>query len=372
MTLSSEGKSIAPEDNLENYSFDLPPELIAQQAAEPRDSSRLLYANRAKGVIQHHHFTDLPELLQPGDLLVYNNSRVIPARIHTHSRGGGNLEILLAEPIATLGETDFYRSNLLSQGEVEWKVLAKPSKRLRVGDQIDLPFGANMEVLKRFDDGERIVRIRLADESETFLSWLTRVGEMPLPPYIERNVIAADRERYQTVYSQSEGSVAAPTAGLHFTPELMNRLRTRGIEFAEITLHVGLGTFQPVRVENIRDHRIHPEWVQVEPAAVTTIRRAKQDGRRVIAIGTTVTRTLEMLAQNETLDEFRNWCDLYILPGHRFRFVDGMITNFHLPKSSLFILICALLGREQALAIYRTAIQERYRFYSYGDGCLFV
>lgn len=367
-----ESVSVRSDDelSLESYSFDLPESLIAQKAVEPRDAARLLVYTKADNTIRHCHVYDLPELLQPGDLLIRNSSKVIPARIFFHGSGGGKIEILLAEPIGAPSQPGYAKA-FDNPGASKWLVLAKPSRKLRPGDTFPLPGGARLDVLDTAKRGERIVTIT-PPTGVTFLNWLEKNGEIPLPPYIERKATENDRTRYQTVFAKQAGSVAAPTAGLHFTADLIQKLRERGIEFADITLHVGLGTFQPVRAESIEQHRIQPEWLEISPEVVSQIEEAKKRNGRIIAVGTTSTRSLEMLGREPELKEYQGWCDLYIRPGHKFQIVQGMLTNFHLPKSSLFILISAFLGRETALRIYREAIAQKYRFYSYGDACLFL
>ncbi len=370
MTDVLENNLLDPELSLERFNFDLPPDHIAQQPVEPRDNAKLLVFRRDTGELTHHRVFELPELLNPGDLLIRNNSKVIPARLHTTGKGGGKIEILLAEPLSEPGN-DSYKTALNGYGISKWRILAKPSRRFRIGDTFQLAGGAELTVDAIRNRGERFVTIKL-HERIRFLDWLTQFGEIPLPPYIDRTATEADRMRYQTVFADPAGSVAAPTAGLHFTPELETRLHQRGIEFADLTLHVGLGTFQPVRAESIDQHRILPEWVEVPETVIQQIRAARARNGRIIAVGTTSTRSLEQWGKSPDSNQYQGWCDLYLRPGHHFQVVQGLMTNFHLPKSSLFILISAFLGREVALKIYQEAIQQNYRFYSYGDACLFL
>ena len=361
----------------DDFDYYLPPELIAQTPVEPRDASRLLALDRATGQVEHRQFTDILDLIPPGAVLVLNRSRVIPARLYGRRKGtGGRVELLL----------------LRREEEGIWQALGKPGRGLRPGSVINLeapapPRGkasvgpetsqANAqtgsvaaEVLSVGDDGIR--RVRLSVESG-----IDELGEMPLPPYIHRHL--EDPERYQTVYSDRPGSAAAPTAGLHFTPELLEALRQRGVEIAYVTLHVGLDTFRPVSEDDPQEHAIHTEYYEMPENTAETLNRARQEGRPIIAVGTTSVRTLEQVGRdveaNGAVDgspvrAVSGQADLYILPGHRFRLVDGMITNFHLPRSTLVMLVSAFAGRESILAAYREAIEEKYRFYSFGDAML--
>ena len=337
-----------------DYYFDLPEELIAQTPAEPRDSSRLMCLNRTTGEIAHHHFRDLTELLKPGDLLVVNDSRVLPARlIGRREPGGGAAEVLL----------------LIDRGDRTWECLVRPGKKLRRGARLSFGDGAlTAQVTEELPGGNRLVRF---DYEGIFLEKLERLGKMPLPPYIKAEL--QDPERYQTVYSKEVGSAAAPTAGLHFTPELLERIRAKGVEIAEVLLHVGLGTFRPVNEENVLDHKMHSEYYEVSEEAADIVNRAKREGRRVICVGTTSVRTLETVAG---IDGYLHACkgntEIFIYPPYKFKCVDALITNFHLPESTLLMLVSALCSREEMLEVYRVAVEERYRFFSFGDACLIL
>lgn len=339
---------------LEDFDFELPEELIAQHPVEPRDSSRLMVVDRKTGQIGHHVFRELPNLLKPGDVLVVNNTRVLPARLIGEKEGTqARIECLLLKRL----ERD------------SWEVLIKPGKRLKIGQSVvfgqGLLRGQLMEILP---DGNRVMQFFYQGVFEAVLDEL---GNMPLPPYITAQL--ENKERYQTVYAKESGSAAAPTAGLHFTPELLDRLKQGGIEIVEILLHVGLGTFRPVKVENIEEHMMHSEYYRVSKEAAEQINRAKREGRRIIAVGTTASRTLESVGTAEGLiQEGEGWTDIFIYPGYQFNVVDAMITNFHFPKSTLVMLVSALAGRELILNAYHCAIRERYRFYSFGDSMLIL
>jgi S-adenosylmethionine:tRNA ribosyltransferase-isomerase len=343
--------------NVADFDFDLPDDLIAQQPATERGGSRLLVMDRASGRIAHHHFSDLPSLLRAGDLLVVNDTRVFPARlIGTRLPGGGAAECFLVHPAA---EPD------------TWIALVHPGQRLREGSRMRFAGAGralNAEVLGRHFHGRRTVRL-WTDDGSTVRDTIDAIGHIPLPPYIKRPDTASDRDRYQTIYARERGSIAAPTAGLHFTPQLLEELNERGIERATVTLHVGYGTFQPVRVDRVEDHHVESEHYEVTPATAAALTRARREGRRVIAVGTTTTRTLESLTVTPAGDVLASAGEtaLFIHPGFAFKVVSGLITNFHLPKSSLLMLVSAFAGRDQVLAAYRQAIAERYRFYSYGD-----
>lgn len=340
----------------ESYDYPLPPELIAQRPVEPRDSSRLMVVERASGRISHRVFRDLPELLEPRDLLVGNRSRVIAARLHgSKLPTGGVVEILL----------------LRARGSGDWESLVRPGKRLSVGTRIG--FGGRdvfAEIVGRTEAGGRLVRFvdrgGRSVEGAPFDRWLASVGEMPLPPYIREPL--EDPERYQTVYAQEPGSAAAPTAGLHVTPELLFRLRDRGIGVAHVTLHVGLDTFRPVETEDLRDHAIHSEWCELSEAVAARIATTRRVGGRVVAIGTTAVRVLETSGGRPYVGDTR----LFIYPGYRFRAVDALVTNFHLPRSSLLMLVSALAGTDLVREAYRVAVKERYRFFSFGDAMLIL
>lgn len=339
---------------LEDFDFNLPMELIAQHPVEPRDSSRLMVINRSTGTFTHQVFRDLPSLLKSGDVLVVNNTRVIPARLIGEKEGTqAKIECLL----------------LKRREHNVWETLIKPGKRLKEGQFVI--FGDGLlrgELLEVLPDGNRVMRFTYEGVFEAVLDEL---GSMPLPPYITEQL--EDKERYQTVYAKESGSAAAPTAGLHFTPELLERLRAAGIEIVEILLHVGLGTFRPVKVDNIEEHEMHSEYYSVSMEAAERINRAKREGRRVIAVGTTASRTLESVASADgQIQEGEGWTDIFIYPGYQFKVVDALITNFHFPKSTLVMLVSALAGRERILEAYNLAIQEHYRFYSFGDSMLIL
>lgn len=330
----------------DQFTFDLPPELIAQHPLEERRASRMLCLDRHEGAIAHRHFADLPELLNPGDLLVFNDTRVIPARLHARKDTGGRVEILL--------ERLLDGNRCLAQLRV--------SKKPAPGTQLLLDGGGTLDVV-----GRQGAFFELAATQGGLAELLETQGHMPLPPYIEREDDAADRERYQTVYARKPGAVAAPTAGLHFDEALLRTLDERGIERAFVTLHVGSGTFQPVRTDNIEDHVMHAEHLEVSEAVIDAVSRTRERGGRVVAVGTTCVRSLETAAAGGELAPYAGDSDLFIFPGYRFRVIDGLITNFHLPESTLIMLVSALAGRESVLAAYEEAVRERYRFFSYGD-----
>jgi len=344
------------------FDFDLPPELIAQEPPSERGASRLLRLGRHDGAISHHRFSDLPDLLTPGDLLVVNDTRVFPARlIGRRLPGGGAAECFLVRP---------------GPDPDTWVALVHPGQRLGPGSQMVFERGGHRidaEVISRHFHGRRVVRLRTPDGT-ALRDAIHVVGHMPLPPYVKRQDTPADRERYQTVYARAEGSIAAPTAGLHFTSAIFDALRQRGIERVALTLHVGYGTFQPVRVENVDEHRMEAEHFEIEPEAAAALSRARAGNRRIVAVGTTTTRTLESLALSDdgSVQPQRGETALFIRPGHAFRLVSGLITNFHLPRSSLLMLVSAFAGREHVLAAYREAVAARYRFYSYGDAMLIL
>jgi S-adenosylmethionine:tRNA ribosyltransferase-isomerase len=345
-----------------DFDFDLPAELIAQEPPPERGGSRLLVLDRTSGDLSDHHFRDLPQLLHRGDVLVVNDTRVFPARLlGRRLPGGGAVQCLLVR-----------RIDRELQSEV-WEALVHPGQRLKAGSRMEFHgAGATIhgEVLERRFYGRRTVR--LTSEGATLEHAIDRIGHVPLPPYIKRSDRQDDRERYQTVYAHERGSIAAPTAGLHVTPALLAELDRNGVERASITLHVGYGTFQPVRVDHVEQHRMEPEWYEVSSAAAATLSRAHAHGRRIVAVGTTTTRTLESLTMTPAGEVMpgHGATDLFIYPGHAFRIVSGLITNFHLPRSSLLMLVSAFAGRERVLAAYRHAVERGYRFYSYGDAML--
>jgi S-adenosylmethionine:tRNA ribosyltransferase-isomerase len=337
----------------DDFIYHLPPENIAQTPVNPRDASRLLVLNRETGALQHVIFRQLPEYLEPGDLLVVNETRVIPARIYARKLAtGGRVEILL----------------LSRKDDLTWECLVG-GKGLTAGRQLLLEGGPAAQVVQVLDGPRRLLRFE-----QVLDSYLAQVGQMPLPPYIHTPL--ADPERYQTVYARQPGSAAAPTAGLHFTPALLDRIRESGVGLTTVTLHVGLDTFAPVTEDSPEEHKIHTEWCQLTQEASDLINKTRQHGGRVIAVGTTSVRTLESAARQtepgQAVSPFCGPTDLYILPGYSFRVVDAMVTNFHLPRSSLIMLVSAFAGREKILATYRSAIQAGYRFYSFGDAMLIL
>jgi S-adenosylmethionine:tRNA ribosyltransferase-isomerase len=332
-----------------DFQFDLPPGLIAQNPLEQRSASRLLRLSRSGGKTMDLQFRDLPGLLEPGDLLVFNNTRVIPARLFGRKETGGQVEILLER---------MTRKN-------ECLVQLRASKSPRPGGIIFLEDGSRMEVSGREDS---FFHLRLLDGSLS--EKLEAFGHVPLPPYIERADTREDRDRYQTVYARHPGAVAAPTAGLHFDDALLREIESRGIERAEVTLHVGAGTFQPVRCERIEDHRMHAEWLEVSAEVCDAVERARARGGRVVAVGTTAVRSLETAAAGGTLEPFAGDSRIFLYPGRPFHVIDGLVTNFHLPESTLLMLVCALAGTGETLAAYRHAVKARYRFFSYGDAML--
>lgn len=335
-----------------DFDFDLPDELIAQQPLAERSASRLLRLDRAGGRLEDRRFAELDALLRPGDLLVFNNTRVIPARLFAAKPSGGRVEVLVERILG---------------GGVALAQLGANRKPAAGSEIVERGTGARIVIEGR---EEAFWRLRLDDHAGDWLGLLERAGHMPLPPYIQRADEAADRERYQTVYAEAPGAVAAPTAGLHFDQALFGRLDARGIERAFLTLHVGAGTFQPVRVDDVERHSMHPEWLEVTPALVETIETTRAAGGRVIAVGTTSVRALETAAADGELKPFAGDSRLFIYPGYRFRAIDAMITNFHLPGSTLVMLVSAFAGRERILDAYRHAIEARYRFFSYGDAML--
>jgi S-adenosylmethionine:tRNA ribosyltransferase-isomerase len=374
---------------VEDFDFDLPPELIAQQPPLERGSSRMLAMDRDTGALRDATFAELPSLLKPGDLLVLNDSRVIPARLFAQRTRPARAASIPRSSAEWVGTHDPQRpfaqqkpntriEVLLTEpaGDNLWRALVKPGKKVGVGERLVFPsangdIALEAEVLERGDFGERQLRFLPVDD---FFAVLDRIGHMPLPPYIRRGDAAEDRERYQTVYSSDPGSVAAPTAGLHFTPQMLDALTARGVEIARITLHVGLGTFAPLRVDRLDEVRLHRERYTLSVAAAHAINSAMSEGRRIVAVGTTVVRTLESAALRSSGGEITphsGETELFISPGFKFRVVGALLTNFHLPQSSLLMLVSAFAGREQVLAAYRHAVREKYRFFSYGD-CMFL
>ena len=335
-----------------DFYFDLPEELIAQTPIERRDASRLLVLNKRTGEWEHRHFYDLPEYLHPGDCLILNDSRVLPARLlGQRLPGGGACEVLL----------------LIDKGNKTWECIVRPGKHLRTGAKVSFGDGElTAEITEVLPDGNRLVKF---DYAGIFLEVLDRLGEMPLPPYIKGEL--QDKERYQTVYSKVIGSAAAPTAGLHFTPELLQKIQDMGIKIGYVTLHVGLGTFRPVKEEDITDHDMHSEYCTVPVETAELINTTKKNGGRVFCVGTTSCRTVESWAQADgTMKASAGWTNIFIYPGYQFKVLDGLITNFHLPESTLIMLVSALAGRKNVLAAYEEAVKEHYRFFSFGDAML--
>ena len=335
-----------------DFYFDLPPELIAQTPIQQRDSSRLLVLDKQTGEVVHRHFYDLPDYLRPGDCLILNNSRVLPARLlGQRLPGGGACEVLL----------------LIDRGNKTWECLVRPGKRMRVGARLSFGDGElTAQVVEELPDGNRLVQF---DYEGIFLEVLERLGEMPLPPYIKEKL--QDKERYQTVYSKINGSAAAPTAGLHFTEELLEKIRAMGVDIGYVTLHVGLGTFRPVKEDEIAAHEMHSEYCIIPSETANLINRTKAAGGRVICVGTTSCRTIESWAgEDGTMSPCAGWTNIFIYPGYRFRVLDALITNFHLPESTLIMLVSALAGREYVLRAYEEAVSEKYRFFSFGDAML--
>ena len=339
-----------------DFNFHLPEELIAQEPLAERAASRMLCLNRTAGTYNDGMFANLPALLRPDDLLVFNNTRVFPARLYgRRAVGEGKIEVLLTRQIS--GEPN------------EWECLVRPGKKVGAGERLYFGDRLEAEVLARRGFGER--RIRFAPVHDFFAD-IEKIGHVPLPPYIVRSDRAEDRDRYQTVFARERGSVAAPTAGLHFTPQILEAIRARGVETVDLTLHVGLGTFQPIRVDRVEDHKLHREHYSISEAAANAINRARREHRRIVAVGTTTVRTLEYAAsQSPEIQPGSGEADIFIYPGYEFRVVSAMLTNFHLPQSSLLMLVCAFANKATVLAAYRHAVESKYRFYSYGD-CMFV
>lgn len=367
-----------------DFDYVLPPELIAQEPVYPRDSSRLLVVHRNSGALEHRNFTDILEYLKNDDCLVVNETRVIPARLIGHKKTGGKVEIFLLRkrcapssglPLrSVVYRQDLRRPSSPRRGEgghcrdVEWEALVKPGARVAPGTEVELADGAKAIVGERLDGGKRLVTFSY---SGSFDEMLARDGEVPLPPYIHTSL--ADSERYQTVYAKKEGSVAAPTAGLHFTPELLERIGKQGVSMAKATLDVGIGTFQPVRADIVEEHTMHEERFEIDARAADMIDGARDKGGRIVAVGTTSVRVLESTADSDgRVKETAGETDLFIYPGYTFKAVDAMVTNFHLPRSSLLMLVCAFAGRELIMKAYEEAVNRRYRFFSFGDAMLIV
>ncbi len=332
----------------QDFWYDLPEELIAQTPLQQRDSSRLLVLDKDSGQWQHRHFYDILDYLQPGDCLVMNNSRVLPARLLGHRPTGGAVEVLLLRDL----------------GDKKWECLCKPGRKMQVGSEVIFGNGELSAVVTGVqEDGNRVIEFRFEG---IFLEVLERLGKMPLPPYIKAEL--EDQERYQTVYSKEVGSAAAPTAGLHFTNDLLDKIRQKGVQTAFVTLHVGLGTFRPVKAENISEHHMHSELCMISAETAALLNETRQNGGRIVCVGTTSCRTLESLVNSDgSFTAGSKWTEIFIYPGYTFKAMDGMITNFHLPESTLVMLVSAFAGREHVLNAYAEAVKERYRFFSFGD-----
>lgn len=361
-----------------DFHYDLPEELIAQEPLGDRAASRLLRLSMDTGRFEDRKFRELPELLRADDLIIFNNTRVFPARLYGRRSGVRAQPVSRRNPAAREflhGRVEVLLTRQAGEEPNEWECLVRPGRKIGVGEH--LFFGEKdelqAEVTGRGEFGERRIRFEPTVPGEDFFFLIEKIGHVPLPPYIARADAPEDRERYQTVYARERGSVAAPTAGLHFTPEILARIRARGIETAEITLHVGLGTFQPVRTERIEEHQLHSERYFISEEAAAKIRRARKDQRRVVAVGTTTVRTLEFAARQGAgeVGAGTGEANLFIYPGHEFQVVGALLTNFHLPESTLLMLVCALAGREQVMRAYQHAVEQNYRFYSYGD-CMLV
>lgn len=336
-----------------DFYFDLPEELIAQTPLQQRDSSKLLHLDKNSGEISHRHFFELPDFLREGDCLVLNNSRVLPARLLGSRSTGGGVELVLLQDL----------------GDDRWKCLVRPGRKMKPGTKLSFGNGElTAEVEATADGGTRIIKFNY---SGIFLEVLESLGKMPLPPYIKEEL--KDSERYQTVYSKEPGSAAAPTAGLHFTPELLDKIKAMGVKICYVTLHVGLGTFRPVKEDEIENHEMHSEFCIVPEETAKLINETKRNGGRVIAVGTTSCRTLESFARDDgTFEACSGWTDIFIYPGYSFKCIDALVTNFHLPESTLIMLVSALAGRENVLRAYNTAVEEKYRFFSFGDAMIII
>jgi S-adenosylmethionine:tRNA ribosyltransferase-isomerase len=357
------------------FHYDLPAERIAQEPLADRAGSRMLHLNRRAGVWTDRMFREFPELLRDGDLLVVNNTRVFPARLYGRRSGVRSQSLSPRNPAARdflQGRVEVLLTRQVSGDPNEWECLVRPGRKVGIGEAIFFgdPVELEAQVVERGSFGEGRVRFQAAPD---FFACVERLGHVPLPPYIDRDDRASDRERYQTVYARERGSVAAPTAGLHFTPEILGQIRQRGIEVAEVTLHVGLGTFQPVRVETVEEHKMHREDYEISGETARLVNAAKKESRRVVAVGTTTARTLEYAARTTggPLQAGSGEADLFVFPGYEFRIVDALLTNFHLPESTLLMLVCALGGKDFVMNAYRHAVEANYRFYSYGD-CMFL
>jgi len=354
--------------DIESFDYNLPDRLIAQEPLAERDQSRLMVINRQTDKIEHRHFYDLPQYLSAGDVLVFNDSQVIPARLYGEKRGtGAAIELMLAQPlIVDEGDQQIYDVN-----SERWLALARPARRLKVGDYIEFAYDLTAEVLSKNQDGSISVQLR---STLPILDAIRLNGKTPLPPYIHRMAEQTDEERYQTVYADKPGSVAAPTAGLHFTPKLIEQCQNRGVQTVNVTLHVGIDTFRPVQVNQVEQHQMHSEWYHITPEAASVLSAARAESRRIICVGTTSVRTLEGASQHGDIRDNAGWgqTDIFIYPGYRFQMVDALVTNFHLPKSTLIMLVSAFYDRLKVLAAYAEAVNQGYRFYSYGDAMLII
>lgn len=361
---------------ISEFHYELPDELIAQEPLPDRAASRLLQVNRQSGTLRDLNFRAFPKLLRRDDLVVFNNTQVFPARLFARRSGMRAQALSRHNPAAReflLGNVEVLLTRQISQDPNEWECLVRPGRKIGVGEQLFFGDDAELraEVITRGNFGERRIRFQPTPD---FWDAIERIGHVPLPPYIDRDDRHEDQERYQTVYARERGSVAAPTAGLHFTKKILQQMRSEGIETAEITLHVGLGTFQPVRVEEVEEHKLHREAYSISEPAAEAINRACAAGRRIVAIGTTTVRTLEYAANRSVsgiIEPGTGEADLFIYPGYEFKVIGGLLTNFHLPESTLLMLVCALGGKEHILNAYRHAVEQKYRFYSYGD-CMFI
>ncbi len=337
-----------------DFDYMLPPERIAQEPLSDRDTSRLMVIDRHSGRIEHTLFANIGKYFNPGDALVINTTKVIPARLNARRKSGGQVEIFLLQHLA----------------ENRWEALLKPARRIHPGESLLFESSdVHAVILETKSDGSRIIEFQGVTN---FFDWLDKAGRTPLPPYIKRPVSALDNNRYQTVFADQNGAVAAPTAGLHFTPDLLNQLMERGIAIVRVLLHVGLGTFRPVQTERIQEHQMHPEFFAVSPDAAEIINSTRRNGNRIIATGTTSVRALESAAHNGNLKATSDWTRIFIFPSYQFKIIDCLITNFHLPKSTLLMLVCAFANRELILRAYHEAIEEKYRFFSYGDAMLIL
>lgn len=336
-----------------SYYYDLPQELIAQFPKKKRSNSRLLYLEKNDGAIHHHKFYEIADILRPDDIIVLNQTKVIPARLFGQKDTGAKIELLLLE----------------QKGENIWKCLVKPGKKLKKGNKIILSKDLSAKIIDYTEGGGRLIEFK---SQKKFWDIIHDIGEMPLPPYIDRKAETEDKATYQTVYAREKGSVAAPTAGLHFTKDLLKKLAKKRIKILKVLLHVGLGTFRPVKTDNIEAHKMHSEYCTIDPETAQFINKAKAKGHRIIAVGTTSTRTLESFAENDRLKHGSHWTDIFIYPGKKIQIIDGLITNFHMPESTLLMLVCAFAGYKKTMNAYKTAVAKKYRFFSYGDAMLIL